>query len=153
MLQRTIPYFLVFFTLTSAVYGCGLKRAYEALEIYNYFKAKKILERKVEKHPFGAGYGLAVIYFRNDNPFHNLDSAYKYALNAEESARQRKEKYLSRLAEYNVTPEAATCLRSRIDSAIYEQVKKQNTIRAYRQYLEKHHLASRIRNPLFDGLA
>src|ERR1041384_8233704 len=53
--------------------------AYEALSIYDYFKAKKLFYTQLKKsHRAAAAYGLAIIYQRNDNPFHNTDSACKY---------------------------------------------------------------------------
>lgn len=56
----------------------AIDNAFKALSIYDYFKAKDIFYKQVAKHPVEAGYGLATIFFRNDNPFHQLDSAFKY---------------------------------------------------------------------------
>lgn len=52
--------------------------AYNALTIFDYFKAKKLFYKSLKKHPTLASYGLSVIYYRNDNPFYNMDSAAKY---------------------------------------------------------------------------
>jgi len=58
-------------------------KAYEALSIYDYFKAKKLFYQSYEKSPsVAAAYGLSVIYSRNDNPFYKADSASKYAQRA-----------------------------------------------------------------------
>lgn len=56
-----------------------IEKAYAALSIYDYFKAKKLFYTLLRKNKSGAAFGLATIYYRNDNPFHNPDSAYKYA--------------------------------------------------------------------------
>lgn len=56
----------------------SISKAYEALSIYDYFKAKQLFYKSIKKQPAFAAYGLATIYSRNDNPFSNYDSAAKY---------------------------------------------------------------------------
>lgn len=53
-----------------------MKEAYEALEIFNYFKAKNAFLDNATRFPVLSSYGLATIYSRGDNPFYDLDSAY-----------------------------------------------------------------------------
>lgn len=55
-----------------------IEDAYKALSIYDYFKAKHLFYKSLKKNPTEASYGLATIYYRNDNPFSNIDSAAKY---------------------------------------------------------------------------
>lgn len=62
-----------------------LKRGYRALEIYDYFQAKKMFEKSIEKHVVPAAYGLSVIYARKDNPFSNLRMAYQMITQATRS--------------------------------------------------------------------
>ncbi len=71
--------------------GNPVPKAFKALRIYDYFKAKKLFYQGLKKNPAPAAYGLATIYLRKDNPFHNYDSAYKYST-------------LSRFAFQNLTP-------------------------------------------------
>lgn len=72
--------YILVLVLISTLQGFGskLSSAYEALSVYDYFKAKALFYASLPKHPSEAGYGLAAIYFRNDNPFSNTDSAAKY---------------------------------------------------------------------------
>ena len=56
--------------------NCTLPKAFEALDIYNYFQAKKNFEKVEKRHPVAAKYGLSLIQQKNDNPFYNIDSAY-----------------------------------------------------------------------------
>ncbi len=56
----------------------SIDKAYEALHEYNYFKAKKLFYSQLKMSRAEASFGLATIYYRNDNPFYNLDSSYKY---------------------------------------------------------------------------
>jgi hypothetical protein len=73
----TILFFFLFPVLK--VHSTGIKKGFEALRIYDYFKARKFFHREQKKkiNPFSS-YGLAVIHSRHDNPFYNLDSASKY---------------------------------------------------------------------------
>jgi len=57
-----------------------VKQAYEALSIFDYFKAKHLFYKSISKETNSpAAYGLSLIYGRHDNPFSQSDSAYKYA--------------------------------------------------------------------------
>ena len=55
-----------------------ISKAYEALKSYNYFEAKRLFDKSLKKETAPAAYGLSNIYFRQDNPFFNIDSAYFY---------------------------------------------------------------------------
>jgi hypothetical protein len=77
-MAKKITIFLIFFFTVSLLSASRIQRAYEALRIYDYFKAKKLFYASLEKEPLLAAYGLATIYYRTDNPFHSYDSAYKY---------------------------------------------------------------------------
>ena len=75
---------LVFISHSQLIPG-RIERGYDALRIYNYFKAKSIFEKSLKKDASAAASGLATIYFRKDNPFHSLDSAYRYISRAKET--------------------------------------------------------------------
>src|SRR6056297_575525 len=62
----------------SAVLPGRLEKAYRALSVYNYFKAKDLFYKSLKNDSVAAAYGLSVIYSRDDNPFTQLDSAHKY---------------------------------------------------------------------------
>ena len=55
-----------------------LEQGFQALEIFDYFKAKDLFYKSLKKHEAPASYGLSVIYGSDNNPFFNLDSAYKF---------------------------------------------------------------------------
>lgn len=78
-LNRIILYnFLLLFSIQKGIASGKLPKAFEALRIYDYFKAKELFYQQLKGNDPGARYGLALIYYRNDNPFHQLDSALKY---------------------------------------------------------------------------
>lgn len=56
-----------------------VSKGFDALLRFDYFKARELFLKKNRKAPNTyACYGLATIYYRNDNPFHDIDSAVKY---------------------------------------------------------------------------
>ncbi len=56
-----------------------IENGFKALSIFDYFKAKQLFYKEFRKKSACAAYGLAHIYYKNNNPFYNLDSAAKYA--------------------------------------------------------------------------
>lgn len=66
--------------ICTSVIGNKIPKAYNALSIYDYFKAKSLFYKSLKKQPSEAAFGLATIYSRNDNPFTNSDSAAKYII-------------------------------------------------------------------------
>ena len=96
-----------------------LEKGFEALRIFNYFKAKEIFEKQIEKEPAGAAYGLSIIYSRNDNPFYQLDSAFKYSTKAISAFRSTTEKEREKLAELQIDSLAIIHHHHRVDSLLY----------------------------------
>lgn len=78
--MRLLKPLISYLILTSwSLSGSKIADAYEALNIYDYFKAKKLFYQELKKdHKTAASYGLAVIFYHTDNPFSNPDSASKY---------------------------------------------------------------------------
>jgi len=75
-MRKIIALFIVCFTLQA--FGSKISDAYEALSIFDYFKAKQLFYKSHSKFPSESSFGLATIYYRTDNPFSNIDSAAKY---------------------------------------------------------------------------
>ena len=84
----------------STVNAATIDKAFKALEQFNYFEAKSLFEKSLKKEPSAANYGLSLIYFRTDNPFHNLDSAYTSILRSEAVYSKMKEKTKVKLKVY-----------------------------------------------------
>jgi len=113
-------------------------RAFDALEIYNYFKAKHLFEKGVGREDAAAAYGLAIIYSKNDNPFYSLDSANKYIKLSQSywpelSVRKRK-KYL----DYSFDSTAIIQLEDSIHFKKFNEVLKKNTIKNYNHFISNY---------------
>lgn len=73
------PLFFYLILTAFSLRGAKINQAYEALSIYDYFKAKKLFYEVLKKQPNApAAYGLSTLFYRSDNPFSNADSAAKY---------------------------------------------------------------------------
>ncbi len=115
--------------------SCQLSKGIDAIEIYNYFKAKEIFEKKIKRDPVAANFGLSLIYQRNDNPFYNLDSAYKsimYAVDYFDSlSPRRKEKY----AKIGVDRSVIVSQQKLITSNLYSRAIEYNTESGFSDFI------------------
>jgi hypothetical protein len=79
MIMRRISFqILAFLLISNTAFSAKVEKGFEALRIFDYFKARSIFYSCVKKNDPAACYGLAVIFSRNDNPFSQLDSATKF---------------------------------------------------------------------------
>ena len=119
--------------------SCHVQKGFQALEVYNYFEAKKQFEKGLKRNVSPSAYGLSQIYFRSDNPFHNVDSAYHYGLLAVESYDQVKEKKQLKWEEkVQYKLDSAVALRSQISKYFFVKATKDSTLEAMNNFLAKH---------------
>ena len=117
-----------------------LNRAYEALQIYDYFKAKKIFYG-INKNEidYAAAYGLAMIYHRRDNPFSQNDSASKYIHLSYEAFLAAEKTYT-----FNATPinaERILLLSDSICSRQFHAAQSKSDITVWEYFLKHNTLA------------
>jgi hypothetical protein len=131
--------FLCFFIFFSNFSFAGkIDKAFESLKQMNYFEAKMLFEKELSDFVTPASYGLSVIYFRTDNPFHNLDSANKYIAYAEINFGKQTEKEIKRFSEYGVTYDAILELQFKIIREFYHIAKEVNTEEAYVNFIHNY---------------
>lgn len=58
--------------LSTGAFAGPLDKAFAALEVHNYFKAKELFEKQTKRHPAAAWYGLSVIAEGRTIPFISL---------------------------------------------------------------------------------
>src|ERR1019366_6496888 len=121
-----------------------ISKAFDALKIYNYFEAKQLFEKSLKKHTSAAAYGLSVIYSRNDNPFSNIDSAYKYIIKSKIAFQyvnaNTKAKYLT----YNVKKKSIDSLQNLIQQKAFEIYKNRNSIAELNMFIDRYLTAPQI---------
>ena len=74
-------FFCFLLLLTSAkIKASKIEKGFEALRVFNYFEAKQFFYKSNQStlNPYSS-YGLSLVFYKNNNPFFNLDSAAKYA--------------------------------------------------------------------------
>lgn len=131
-------------------YGGKIERGYEALKIYDYFKAKKNFTKAFKKSTSPASFGLATIYYRSDNPFHSLDSAYKYILLAENNFEKIKDKKRLRYSIYGFHSDAIDSLKQLISTSFYNVVKTKKTLAAYDDFILKHNWSVELKAAIYS---
>lgn len=131
-------FFLLFLYLTPAYLFAGnLEKGFEALKVYNYFEAKKYFVKSLKNDAAGSAYGMSTIFYRNDNPFHNIDSAYKYILLSEKSFKLCDAKEMAHLSELTVTQASIDKLKDGIILLAFERAKKINTDDALNDFIKR----------------
>lgn len=137
-MQRISVILIVSCFISLNLWAGKLEKAFQALDIYNYFDAKVFFEKSLKKDEVAASYGLSIIYYRTDNPFFNLDSAQRYIIIATDNYSllplKKKEKY----ALLNVDSLSIYEQRTKIDAALFERVKLNHTVLAYQRFLDQN---------------
>lgn len=133
--------FILIFCSSWKLNASKIEKGYEALSIYDYFKAKKIFYQYSSSKNAYSYYGLALIYYRNDNPFYNLDSAAKYATLC--------------FNYYKIKPESKTFFQFKIDNLsipqlidsiakkYLQEIKSENSSVKLNSFLKQNYLANK----------
>lgn len=152
--MKPILLFLVILFTTFSTQAGKIENAFEALSIHDYFKAKKLFTKSLKSQEAIGTYGLATIFYRKDNPFHSLDSAYVYINRSREAyplvKANAKQRYLSFINESRIDS-----LRQLISTRFFEIAQNKNTIDGFQQFIEQHSWASEVPRAAYlrDSLA
>jgi outer membrane protein assembly factor BamD (BamD/ComL family) len=114
-----------------------IDKAFEALEMKDYFKAKQLFEKRMGKERLAATFGMCRVFLEQNNPFHNLDSARVYALRAESLFKTASAKERDQVLDHAITEEAIAQLRRTLYDLAMSQVTAANTEDACIRYLER----------------
>ena len=117
-------------SFASQAFGSKISDAYEALSIFDYFKAKQLFYKSISKYPSESLYGLATIYFKTDNPFSNIDSAAKYI-----AISQSQFKDTVTYSLYHINQETIHALAIKIGTKGFEKYSSHNSIENYNYFL------------------
>src|SRR5690554_213476 len=119
---KRIGLLIIFLLSISSSYAGGIDKGFKSLKIANYFDAKQRFEKKLKKEAGIANYGLAIIYGRSDNPFHNYDNAYSCIFQADQLYYQLSEKKKTKYRAYGYTREQIDSLKTLLASNYYKDV-------------------------------
>ena len=133
-MRKLIVIFIICFGLHAQ--GSKISDAYKALSVFDYFKAKQLFYKSLEKFPSQSSYGLATIYFRTDNPFSNIDSAAKYIAISQSSYKDSITYSL-----YHINSESIKELAIRIGNKGFEKYSSHNSVESYNYFLSHYYFS------------
>lgn len=133
-MSRFIVIALTFFISVQLSAG-KIEKAFHCLEQLDFFQAKKLFEKELSHYESPASYGLALIYFKKNNPYHNFDSAYRYINISEASYSRLTEKQIVYFYDFGLSMESITELKSYILKGLFNQVKSSGKLEAYDQFI------------------
>lgn len=114
-----------------------LQRAFGALSVYDYFKARSFFLKETKGNPAAAWYGLSVITGRADNPFHQLDSSFAYIQRAEAAWALAKERQRTAYVELGAGLPAILAQKERVHGLGWERARNINTASGYQAYIDR----------------
>ena len=130
--------FILLFTGASNSSAGSIDKGYKALEVQDYFKAKKYFTKGLKYNNSAASQGLSIIYFRNDNPFHNYDSAYQFIVRSIEGWDMVKQRKKDKWAKYGFTRDSILSLRQIVSSEFFRMARSDKSELAYSTFIQKH---------------
>lgn len=133
----------------NSAFGQSISKGFQALEMHDYFRSKKIFEKKLKKETSPAAYGLAQMYFRNNNPFHNIDSAHRYIVLAIDSYDQYKPKKQLKLQRFGFVLESLESLRQDVSNEFFHRARQSDTEAAYSQFIADNFWATQVPYAVF----
>lgn len=105
----------------------GPKRGFDALAVYDYFKARKVFLKKVKAYPIACNYGLSVISERKDNPFHDIDSAFAYVKRAEDAYRSCSEQRKVKALRFEIDKTALETHKLKIQETAWQGIRSSDS--------------------------
>jgi len=115
----------------------SIDRAYKALNENDFFLAKKIFYKKLHSQSAASAFGLSKIYYQNNNPFYNLDSAYKFIQIANHNLKTLDAKKQKKLEKWNISLNSISTLELIIDSLSYNKAFAKNSIQELEIFMQK----------------
>ena len=136
-MRKLLVFNILLFT-SQTLFAGSIDKGYEALRIYDYFKAKEIFTKMQRQKTYAIGsFGLATIHYRKDNPFHQLDSAYVHINRAKEGLEKMKPKDQTKYQQY-VDNQKIDSLRQLISTSFFQRAIKESTVDGFQQFIDKH---------------
>src|SRR4030095_9533078 len=113
-----------------------IDKAFEALNKYNYFDARLYFEKSEKNYPCISNYGLSVIYFRTDNPFHNVDSAYRRIQSSIVAYQGPSKSEISKLLEYAIDGNKLQDTKIAIENLAFQKAVNLSDVTSLNHFLQ-----------------
>ncbi len=119
-------------------YAGRVKKGFVALEMHDYFKAKKAFTKGMKYNPEICSFGLANLYSRDNNVFYSKDSAYRYIRLAKTVFYDAKAAKRSRWVKFGWDMNRIDSLERVIADQFFAEAKRINTPDSYNSFLNSH---------------
>ncbi len=153
-MKNAVTLFL-FLSIAAPIFASDLEKGFDALNNQNYFEAKKRFENSFKRDTAAAAYGLATIFYLKNNPFHSLDSAYKYVLISEKSFFLQALKTRTKWKKFGVDSLQIELLKLKISNECFQQITLHPSVEAYSSFVSLHPWSEKISLAIYnrDSLA
>ncbi len=144
-----------FLLITLIMSGCAIDKGFKSLDVYDYFDAKQKFESVENRKLVPSSYGLSIIYQRNDNPFHNLDSALVKINSAYSNFSGLSIKKKERYQKVGVDSLSILKQRSLISFLYFKRALETNSVYGFQEFITKNEWspevssATNLRDSLF----
>ncbi len=146
---------LVLLLLSATSWAGRIEKGYRSLEVYDYFTAKKHFTKALKYNESPGAQGLALIYSRNDNPFHNYDSALVYIKRSISTFDMVKARKKLKYAKCGFTKDSLYAMRQSISSHYYQEAYNSYSVLTLTKFIDRHPWAREVSEAtqLRDSLA
>lgn len=141
LMKRNVLNSLILLVLvfsSTASYAGRVKKGFVALEMHDYFKAKKAFTKGMKYNPEICSYGLASLYSRDNNVFYSKDSAYRYIRLAKSIFYDAKEGKRKRWTKFGWDMNGIDSLERAIADQFFAEAQRLNTPDSYNSFLVSH---------------
>jgi outer membrane protein assembly factor BamD (BamD/ComL family) len=113
-----------------------ISKGFDALKIYDFYKAKNIFLKSIKSNPTESNFGLAQIYYDSLNHFHHLDSAFVYISRAKETFNFVTPKKKIKIESLGINLLTINQLQNKIYSSGFIRAEKINSEYSWNLYLK-----------------
>lgn len=121
--------------VTIAAFAGRLERAFAALAVHDYFKAKELFEKQTRKQPAAAWYGLSVIRGRADNPFYQLDSSHVAIQRSKDAFSRLSGRDRAKIAGLGVDSASIQAQLEHVGAIAWKQVSDIDRLEEYERFI------------------
>ena len=134
-MRKIISVCIICFTLNA--FGNKISDAFNALSIFDYFKAKSLFYSTQNRYPCQSSFGLAIIFSKSDNPFYNIDSAAKYIIKCKANFKDTASYF-----GYQISEKSIHVLEQKISYVGFNNYCKNNDIDALNNFLSHFYFSN-----------
>jgi hypothetical protein len=127
-----------FLAIQSVAFAGGIEKGFEALEVKDFYGAKKQFEKLLSKNPIASRFGLSRVHFERNNPFYDIDLAMDYCQNADSLYAFVTPRQQVRLERLNISRTAILEFKQSIAQRAYEELRIDFSEEALNKYLKKY---------------